>query len=1113
MSDTAARRHALDPAQSFIVQAPAGSGKTTLLTQRFLRLLALVEAPEQIVAITFTRKAAAEMRRRVLLALNGVEPADDGHGEYGVLTRELAHAARAHADERGWALEQHPARLRIHTIDAFCRTLAAQSPVLARAGAELEVAADARELHAEAARRTLARVAAQDAAAHAVATLLRHRDNQFPATEELIVVMLGKRDQWLPLVLERRGKELRERLERDLEREILGHVRAVHALWPRENLQVLCGLVANAAARLDGELLAAWRGRPAAPQVLVADLARWQSLANLLLTDGGEWRRTLNVQQGFPPAARAERGTMLALLTELTREPRLAPELAWLRQAPSPRIDDERWRVTEALIDVLKLAAAELELVFRERGTVDFPAVLQAALHAISGSEGPTELALALDRRIRHLLVDEYQDTSSAQFALLNALTGEWSAGDGRTLFCVGDPMQSIYRFRQAEVGLFLRTRDRGLPSVALESLKLESNFRSQRSLIEWFNRVFAAVLPATDDIARGAVSHAPSAAVRAPADPAVRIHPQFTPDPAPETEELLETIAAIRQRTPEATIGILTRQRAHVAHIAAKLRECDIRFQAVELETLASRPVVRDLIAITRALLHEGDRTAWLALLRSPVCGLTLGDLAILVHGAPRRTVRELLADEQVVARLSSDGRWRAESARLALEEAIARAGRVSTRTRAEALWLALGGPATTLNTGALEDAAAFLDHLESLEARGALPAGQAFDAEFDDLFARPDPAAPSQLQIMTIHKAKGLEFDAVLLPGLGRGRQRYQSPLLHWLEVPQPDGPAGLLLAPIARKGVTDDPYAGYVAARVRECADYESARLLYVAVTRARGELHLFGHVTVRDADGTLELRAPEANSPLKLLWPAVQVEFDRAFSRHPTLGEPSASSVLRAVLRRHRSDWRLPAADSAVGVRGPAPAADEPPRPTFDWASEVSRHVGTAVHAELDRWSRIGALPDGNDVDASRTRFERLLAALGVPASERKAAVERVIEALTRTLADARGRWLFAPEHRAVHSELALSGTIDGVLANAVIDRTFIDARGVRWIVDFKTSTHEGGALDAFLDNEVVRYREQLARYATLMAGLGPEPLRLGLYFPLLGGWREWGAQSP
>jgi ATP-dependent helicase/nuclease subunit A len=1111
MSDAAARRRALDPEQSFIVQAPAGSGKTSLLTQRFLRLLALVEAPEQIVAITFTRKAAAEMRRRILLALSGRSPAAGAKDEHDARTRDLARAARAQADARGWALEQHPARLRIHTIDAFCRTLAAQSPVLARAGAELELADDARELYAEAAQRTLARVAGQDVAAEAVAVLLRHRDNQVLAAEQLIVAMLAKRDQWLPLVMERSGMELRARLERDLEREILGHVRAVRALWPRENLESVAAVVASAAERIDGTALAVWRGKPTAPRETADDIERWQSLAELLLTERCEWRRTLNVQHGFPSAARAEKGTLLALLAELSRRPLLATELGWLRRTPPARLSDEHWRVTEALIEVLKLAAAELELVFRERGVVDFPAVLQAAVHALSGAEGPNELALALDRRIRHLLVDEYQDTSSAQFALLNALTAEWSAGDGRSLFCVGDPMQSIYRFRQAEVGLFLRTRDQGLPSVAFEPLRLESNFRSQRGLIEWFNRVFAEVLPTSDDIARGAVSHAPSEAVREASAPAVTVHPYFTADPAPETEELLATIAKVRRRKPEATIGILTRQRAHVAHIATGLREKNIRFQAVELETLASRPVVRDLFAITRALLHEGDRTAWLSLLRSPVGGLTLADLECLVRGAPHRTIRELLADPEVTTRLSDDGRRRAALARQALEDALARAGRTSIRRRAEGLWLALGGPAAALGGGALEDATAFFDHLEALEARGVLPAAEAFDARFAELFAEPDPAAPANLQIMTIHKAKGLEFDVVLLPGLGRGRQRNLSPLLHWLEVPQREGPAGLLLAPIARKGTTDDPHADYVAERVRECAAFESARLLYVAVTRARRELHLFGHVNVRQANGAFELRTPEAGSPLKFLWSAVRTQFEQAFARHPVQREMPFDVLPRAVLRRHRPGWRLPAPDVAVGAGATAPAMVEPSRPTFDWVSEVSRHVGTTVHAELDRWSRKGALPGPGEVTDERRRFDRLLAVLGVPASERRLAVERVIDALTRTLADARGRWLFAPEHRAVRTELALSGEIEGSLVNAIIDRTFIDADGVRWVVDFKTSLHEGGGLDVFLDNEVVRYREQLARYARLVARLGPEPLRLGLYFPLLSGWREWPVQ--
>src|SRR5688572_14538127 len=115
LDDGRARERALDTSRSFIVQAPAGSGKTTVLTQRYLKLLAGVDEPEQVLAITFTRKAAGEMRERVQRALAGdIEvrsPADE-------LTRQLASAARDRAERRGWGLEQSAARLRIQTIDA-----------------------------------------------------------------------------------------------------------------------------------------------------------------------------------------------------------------------------------------------------------------------------------------------------------------------------------------------------------------------------------------------------------------------------------------------------------------------------------------------------------------------------------------------------------------------------------------------------------------------------------------------------------------------------------------------------------------------------------------------------------------------------------------------------------------------------------------------------------------------------------------------------------------------------------------------------------------------------------------------------------------------------------
>jgi ATP-dependent exoDNAse (exonuclease V) beta subunit len=164
----------------------------------------------------------------------------------------------------------------------------------------------------------------------------------------------------------------------------------------------------------------------------------------------------------------------------------------------------------------------------------------------------------------------------------------------------------------------------------------------------------------------------------------------------------------------------------------------------------------------------------------------------------------------------------------------------------------------------------------------------------------------------------------------------------------------------------------------------------------------------------------------------------------------------------------------------------------------------------VHRELQRFAREGgSVPtDDSGQPALQRRYVAELAELGVPHERRAAAAARVWEGVRRTLLDVRGQWLLGERHRDARSELALTGVVDSGLVSVVIDRTFVDATGVRWIVDYKTSSHEGAGLDEFLDNERERYRGQLERYAQLLRALGDEPIRLGLYFPLLSAWREW-----
>jgi ATP-dependent exoDNAse (exonuclease V) beta subunit len=189
---------------------------------------------------------------------------------------------------------------------------------------------------------------------------------------------------------------------------------------------------------------------------------------------------------------------------------------------------------------------------------------------------------------------------------------------------------------------------------------------------------------------------------------------------------------------------------------------------------------------------------------------------------------------------------------------------------------------------------------------------------------------------------------------------------------------------------------------------------------------------------------------------------------------------------------------------------APSTIELHEPEFDWVSEVSRHVGTLVHRELDRTTRRREAPTAATLRHELPRLRAELAELGVPPDRSAEAAERVVTAIANTFADPRGRWLLGVVGgvRDARNEFAVSGVLGNEIVNCVIDRTLVDDHGVRWIIDFKTSTHEGGGLEAFLHQEVERYRPQLARYVELLRLYKPgEAVRAALYFPLLRQWRE------
>jgi ATP-dependent helicase/nuclease subunit A len=557
----------------------------------------------------------------------------------------------------------------------------------------------------------------------------------------------------------------------------------------------------------------------------------------------------------------------------------------------------------------------------------------------------------------------------------------------------------------------------------------------------------------------------------------------------------------------PDWRIVILVRAKNHARDIAASLRSRSIPFRAVDIEPLQDRPAVRDLVALTRALLHLGDRTAWLALLRAPWTGLILADL---LHVARAASIPwEALTDDLVLSGLTSDGRLRCERLRRTLEAAFRIRTHGPISRWVEQTWLALGGPACASGPEDLDHVGTVFARLALLEERG-LPDPADFESGFSDLFA--STSAPSAVEIMTIHKAKGLEFDMVIVPALDRHIPLHRDQLLlsHQFSRAARDG---LVMAARPGIGAEPDDLFEFLRRQTRDAAALEAERLLYVACTRAKWRLHLSAMIGRREESeetiGDSKPRAPwkpRAGSLLAVLWPVAAAEF-ALDHKSPHFEERGDVAPRGGPLHRLPRDWSPPADDALpTGESLAASTALREETPVFDWAGETARRVGSLVHAELQVMD--AERSDESAIEGRGPHFQRWLGLHGVPSDRLQGASARVVSALIAVHRDERARWILRRRTRDDFREHALSGRWQGEVVRVVFDRSFVDDDGVRWVIDYKTSQHAGGSLDEFLDREVDRYRPQLHRYAQLARRLGPERVRVGLYFPLMRAWREW-----
>ena len=1122
-ADRQSRSAALDVERSSIVQAPAGSGKTELLIQRYLKLLAIVSNPEEILAITFTRKAAFEMQLRIIDALRHAREGVAPEADYERITFAAATVALARDQQLGWDLIQSPGRMRIQTVDAFSAGIARSLPLssgLGGIGATL-TGAEMSSMYRDAAAATFDSLDAADG--DSVVCVLEHLDNHTGLYISHLSRMLANRDQWLAMTGSglsdpRNAAAARQQLEKNIERVVVQQLSRMSSHFPESSASELLALISYAVDNLlqsdhSEHPLCGIGGGNELPGNAAGDRLAWQAIAGLLLTKAGNWRKSINKNDGFPAGDKGQKKSLYALIEQLRDLPGLHENLLRTRNLPEPRYVDEQWEVLLALLKLLPLAVGELQRLFSEGAVSDHTQVALAANLALGPVDEPGDIALMLDYQLRHLLVDEMQDTSISQYGLLKKLTAGWSPGDGRTLFCVGDPMQSIYRFRDAEVGQFLLARQQGIGEVKLDSLILRRNFRSGEHLVHWFNTIFSQILPLQDDVSSGAISYSESVPVDAHANSGeYRIHPLFDAGPEEEARCTLEVIKGCLQEHAGEGVAVLVRSRTTLPALLVELRLADIPYQALEIDKLTDLPEIIDLLALTRALCHESDRLAWLALLRGPWVGLTWKDLHGLVRNDARSTVIELLDDDNLIAALSADAIERITAFRARIAVFTQGSATDSLRDRVELAWYALGGPSILQSAEQLDNVYRFLDVIEKIESAGSLADVRDLDRMLDRerVSSKLDPDC--RLQIMTMHKAKGLQFDHVVLHGLGRSARIGDKAVLSWLVNTGSDGRSNMIISPVGpRSEIENDPLHQFIEATQRDKERLELDRLLYVACTRAVKSLHLIGNVGLT-ADGQ-SYRPPIARSLLHRLWPVIEPAYAKAFAQSGiaesagsyTEDEPHLKSP---VLRRLTVEPPSRAPDlPGSSDRRAQPAPGNESKIEYYWVGSTARHAGTIVHRWLQRMSDgIVAIDDNDTLQRSSRLWAR---ELGVKEADIDAVCDRAALALDRITSDEKGQWVLFGEGR---TELAVSGVIDGRVESLVIDRIRIDDDGVHWIVDYKTSTHEGGDLEGFFKQETERYRAQLEKYAAVYSNLTDATVRTALYFPLLQKFLEVPVQS-
>jgi ATP-dependent helicase/nuclease subunit A len=1063
--DSTERLLATDPQCSYIVEAPAGSGKTEILTQRFLRLLGTVKAPEQIVALTFTRKAASEMRERIFKALFACANGETPNSTHQQLTFQFATLALEQDNIHHWQLLQQPNRLRIITIDALCQSLTRSIPLFDKNITFANIAKEPRLHYLNASRACIDFAVTHPSYQLAIKKLLMHVDNRQDLLLELLSDLLAKRDQWLAFFHQARGQD-KKIYEKALSLIIQHEIDRFKSSIPKDCMTHLPNLLKQLwAINQSHRTCLDWPGFETLDHEII------NAISSTLLTSQNTLRKAFDHHVGLKRGTCDDEQYQLlktqskALLDILDNTPEFLEALLRIKRLPLAHYDEMQWEVLQALFSILPLLAAYLEITFMEQNEVDFTAIAQQALDALGTEDNPTELALYIDNSIHHLLIDEFQDTSIQQFELISRIVQGWGPLEQKSLFVVGDPMQSIYRFRAAEVGLFLRAKEHGIGPCLLTPLALRSNFRSSKTIVNWVNEHFKYIFPATDDIESGAVKYHPSNHVKTDCSTTF-IKALLYQDKVKEAQALVSYVKDELTQFPEDDIAILVRSRAQLFFIIRELHRAHVPFQGVDIDLLGSLPHLQDVWSLTKALLYPANRLSWLALLRSPWCGLAMADLLAIAEYSKPNTIYEALKNLKDIPNLSTEGHLRAGFIFKVLNHALTLRHQyplvnwIIDTLKALHLEYTLDGPEQ-------DDLDQFWHLLERFEHAGLINDLAAFTKELNRLYSK--NVTPAKLQIMTIHRAKGLEFDCVFLPGLSTKSAQQDTPLMRWLALPTETHGELLLLSPI--KALHEETCLLYnYLGQLNALKDhYELQRLLYVAATRAKQRLYLFDHSNKGNPGSCRHLlqKVPFIEHP------SDNLEDQMLTSTLPTLYQLPIT-------------WyqKEPNFDEEILNLTP-----------LDIGESSKRLIGIVAH-ELLEWISLTHPQDASDLPWQLA--EHHLKIQGFSERELKDALSLLKQQFNRFFADPIAQWIIE-SHQDERNEYEFLVKEQQLIKTYIIDRVFCEGEK-RWIIDFKTGSDD--------PLKTLEHRHQVMKYAEHFANNSEHVIHCGLYYLANNHWITW-----